>query len=138
VVLRNDTSVSISNEMYKDFSFPYEQKITSYFGQVSFHYCGKDVPWFDSMLDIDGCKAINVGRVPGLAYGLPYLQKTMEKLSKKKQYLSLIHLDEDDLLNSKFIELYKQYGGGFSVAVDCENEDKAKRFMYIWILPQTP
>jgi hypothetical protein len=55
VVLRNDTAVNLSREMYEEFVQPYDRLVLDAFGGGSMHYCGRADQWVSSMLGSPEC-----------------------------------------------------------------------------------
>lgn len=75
IVLRDDSSVCLSLEMFQEFVLPYNNKILEAFGRGSIHYCGAKQTWLEEMLQkTKGLAGINFGRVPNLQYGVELLK----------------------------------------------------------------
>lgn len=123
-VLRNDTAVTISKEMYEKFSLPYEEWISSQIGGASFHYCGKEISYFDSMLKIKGFGTLNIGAVPSMRYNTLFLSDVLGKLRENSSSLNWIELQKADV-KQEIAELKKF--GNFSVVVTVSNVNEAKK-----------
>ncbi|MDR1283320.1 MAG: hypothetical protein LBK99_21250 [Opitutaceae bacterium] len=80
IVLRNDTAVTLSPDMYNEFVRPYDERILRHYHGGSMHYCGARLPWLPDMLQKTGhLHAMNFGRVPGLAYGRPFIEEVRQR-----------------------------------------------------------
>lgn len=69
VTLRDDTGVTIGQEMYNKFSLDYHKKIIAELGSISVHYCGGDMVWLKDLVQTQGVRGMNFGKVPNLIYG---------------------------------------------------------------------
>jgi hypothetical protein len=84
IVLRNDSAVNLSPDMYETFVKPYDQRILDAFGGGSIHYCGKKPAWLASMIASDNMGAINIGQVPGWDYGMNFLQECYQLFETRR------------------------------------------------------
>ncbi len=100
VVLRNDSAVNLSKEMYEEFVKPYDEKILNAFGGGSMHYCGRADQWIFSMLETRGLQALNFGQPPNLVFGLEFLSKVYYKAREK--HIPIVNYNLD---NKKIIEI---------------------------------
>ncbi|HBG28552.1 MAG: hypothetical protein A2Y10_19915 [Planctomycetes bacterium GWF2_41_51] len=125
ILLRDDTAVNISKEMYEEFSRPYNDAICEAFGSGAVHYCGKHVPWIESMLSIPNCTGLNIIPLPNQQYGEEFLQEIMTFLRPQKLYLAFYHMDEDEIFNLNM----DKFNTGFSLVTKADSEEEAKRIM---------
>ncbi len=84
IVLRNDSSVSLSNDMYKEFVMPYDDKIAQEFGGAGMHYCGQHEVWLETMAKEANITALNFGKVPNKTYGIEFLKQVKEYTKERK------------------------------------------------------
>ena len=83
VTLRSDSPVNLSEEMYREFCMPYDEKISAAFGSVAIHFCGRADHWVKTMLETKGLRGINFGRVPGLVYGESHMREIYPTLKER-------------------------------------------------------
>ena len=84
VVLRNDTAVTLSREMYEEFVKPYDQQIFKAFAGGSMHFCGRADQWIFSMIENDGLGSLNFGQPPKQIFGFDFLEKIYDSAGEKK------------------------------------------------------
>lgn len=63
-VLRDDSSVNLSREMYLEFVMPYHRKIAAYFDGVAMHFCGRADHWVQDLIREPNIKSVNFGYMP--------------------------------------------------------------------------
>ncbi|MBR2988774.1 MAG: hypothetical protein IKC64_03520 [Clostridia bacterium] len=73
VVLRDDSAVNLSADMYDEFVRPYNDKVLSAFGSGSVHFCGRADHWVFDMANDELIKGYNVGYMNTLTFGMEYL-----------------------------------------------------------------
>lgn len=61
IIVRNDSCVNISGEMYREFVMPYDQRILGKLGG-GIHFCGRGDHYVEAMSDIDGLSCINMSQ----------------------------------------------------------------------------
>jgi hypothetical protein len=84
IVLRNDSAISLSPPMYREFSMAYDDIIAKEFKTLGMHYCGQNEAWLPIMLKEADIKSLNFGYVPSKTYGQEFL-KTAKELSKERK-----------------------------------------------------
>ena len=105
LVLRDDSPVNLSKDMYNEFVRPYDEMILKEFGDGSIHYCGRADQWVLEMMETENLKGLNFGRVPSLSYGKEFLSKVYGKAKEKKIAITDYNIDReefDDLIESGF------------------------------------
>ena len=122
VLLRDDTAVSISKDMYEQFSKPYNEKICNAFSSGAVHYCGKYVPWIESVFSTPNCTGLNINAVPSEKYGEEFLREIGDSLKPKKQSLVFYKLEKDELLTLNT----EVFNTGFSLGYEADSEEDAK------------
>jgi hypothetical protein len=60
LMLRDDTAMNLSGEMYRDFIFPYNQRLLEEFGGGAIHACGKVDHWFPEAVKLHKLYAFNL------------------------------------------------------------------------------
>ena len=73
IVLRNDSAVNLSKDMYLEFVRPYDEKILKAFDGGSMHFCGRADQWIFDMLETKNMLAINFGYMENVIFGEEYL-----------------------------------------------------------------
>jgi len=62
VMLRDDSIVNLSPEMYAEFVKPYDERILAEFGGGAIHFCGRADHCIDAMTDSDNLTAVNMSQ----------------------------------------------------------------------------
>ena len=73
IVLRNDSAVNLSSDMYKEFAQQYDHKIMHSFGKFSMHFCGRADQWIFDMARSEDIIGLNFGHMPNLVFGMEFL-----------------------------------------------------------------
>ena len=71
IMLRNDSAMNLSPEMYAEFALPYDKRLLEYYGGGCVHFCGRGDHYIDKLCEIDALTSINLSQ--------PYLND-MEKI----------------------------------------------------------
>jgi len=58
-MLRDDSAMNLSPEMFAEFIFPYDQRVLREFGGGGIHFCGKGDHYIERMSDMDGLHTVN-------------------------------------------------------------------------------
>lgn len=105
VVIRDDSPVNLSCDMYKEFVKPYDDRILKEFGKGSIHYCGRADQWIFEMMESEGLEAMNFGQPPNIKFGFDFLEKIYPRMKEKKIANTGYHMDKEllpDLMKSEF------------------------------------
>jgi len=97
VVLRDDTAVNLSREIYEEFVRPYDELVLKAFGGGSIHYCGRADNWVFSMMESEGLRAMNFGQPPNMTFGIEFIEKLYCKLREKGIAIVDYNIDKDSL-----------------------------------------
>ena len=62
IMLRDDSAMNLSPEMFDEFIRPYDQKLLSQFGGGAIHFCGKGDHFISKMTQMNGLYAINLSQ----------------------------------------------------------------------------
>ena len=62
IMLRNDSSMNISQGFFEEFSRPYDQRILGEFGGGAVHFCGRGDHYIESLSEMDGLYAVNLSQ----------------------------------------------------------------------------
>lgn len=62
IMLRNDSAVNLSAEMYDEFVRPYDERILNEFGGGAVHYCGKGDHFVRSLCEMSLCYGIHLSQ----------------------------------------------------------------------------
>lgn len=126
VVLRNDTAINVSADMYNEFVRPYDQKILTEFGGGSIHYCGHKQVWLkDMILKTQGLKGINFGKVPNYEYNEEFLKEVLD-ISSTKNMPVISYCTENETIEQLIEKGYKK---GVSYFAETENASQANEFI---------
>lgn len=121
IVIRNDTAVNLSREMYEEFVKPYDEMLLKEFGTGSIHYCGKAKHWIFSMMECENLRALNFGQPPNMEFGLEFLSKIYGKMKEKGLGIVNYGVDKSiipDIQKSEFVN-------GVTYEVTAENKKEA-------------
>ena len=124
VVIKDDTAlVSLSENMYREFVRPYNERILKAFGIGSLHYCGGNKQWHIKNIMEQKFSAVN--------YGNPEMHNIGEIYDNFKQdKISIIGWGEgqyyDDIIKDL---LDKDICSGISLIVKADNYEDAQKIM---------
>ena len=62
IMLRNDSVMNISGEMYEEYVMPFDQRLLKEFGGGAVHFCGKGDHYIDRLARLDGFTAVNLSQ----------------------------------------------------------------------------
>jgi hypothetical protein len=62
IMLRDDSLMNISSEMYVDFVRDHDQRVFDTFGGGAIHFCGRNDHFIEAMSEMDGLYAINLSQ----------------------------------------------------------------------------
>lgn len=121
VVLRDDSPVNLSLDMYKEFAKQYDDRILDHFGTGSMHFCGRADQWIFEMAATPNLLSLNFGWMEKLVFGQEYLDFIMPELSKNKKSIISYTLTEKELETFDF----EKYNTGINFAVNFPTKEKA-------------
>ena len=125
VVVRNDSTVNLSKDMYEEFVRPYDERILKKFGGGSIHYCGRADQWVFNMMECEGLGALNFGQPPNMIFGFDFLDKIFGKAKEKKipiiSYIMKKGLIEDILSSG--------YTTGVTFSIGADNRAEAQKIL---------
>lgn len=121
MLIRDDTPVLLSMEMFEEFVRPYDEMILNEFGGGSIHYCGRADQWVFNMMEMEKIQAMHFGQPPNIHFGFDFLEKIYDKAKEKKIALPLYALSK---------KLFKQvsntrFSTGVSFAVAAKDRKEA-------------
>ena len=105
IIIRNDTAVNLSKEMYEEFAKYYDEILLREFGTGSIHYCGRAEQWVFSMMGCKNLRALNFGQPPNMIFGTDFLGKIYSKMKEKRLGIVNYGVDKSivpDITNSEF------------------------------------
>lgn len=125
ILLRNDSAVNLSLDMYKEFSKKYDDMIYDVFGAASMHFCGRADQWIFEMAGSDNITGLNFGHMPNVIFGQEYLDFLKpEVFDKKKPVIGYTLLREDfDALDKE------KYHTGISYNIAVNDKAEAKEIL---------
>ena len=106
-VIRNDSTVNLSKDVYFEFVKPYDERILTELGSGSIHFCGRADQWVLDMTETKNLKALNFGYMPNLEFGQKYLEFIYPAYSEKKVGICAYTLDKSEIPAFDF-EKYKK------------------------------
>lgn len=62
VFLRDDSAMNLSPDLYKQFAFPYDSELISYYDGGAIHFCGRGDHYIEEMSKIPGLTGINMSQ----------------------------------------------------------------------------
>ncbi len=62
IVLRNDSAMNLSPEMYEEFAKPYDEMLLNHFGGGVIHFCGRGDHYIEKMSQIEKLYGINISQ----------------------------------------------------------------------------
>lgn len=62
IMLRDDSAMNLSPEMFETFIKPYDQRLLSEFDGGAIHFCGRGDHFIESLSDMDGVYAVNMSQ----------------------------------------------------------------------------
>ncbi len=125
IVLRDDSSVNLSADMYNEHIRPHNQRIIDEFGSGSIHFCGRADQWVFDVMNINNLCGLNFGYMENVEFGQKYLDfVTPAMLSKNipncAYTLSQKHYAELD---------FKKYNTGITFNVEVSSPQQAKSLL---------
>lgn len=96
IVVRNDSSVNLSNAMYNDYVRPIDEKLLNAFGGGSMHFCGRADHWVADMAASEPIKGFNFGYMNNIQFGQPYLDFIKPYFTDKKRPIISYVLEKKD------------------------------------------
>lgn len=92
-LMRDDSSVNLSREMYLEFVLPYHRRIAAHFGGAAMHFCGRADYWLPDLIREADIKSVNFGYMPE-RFDNGFLYSLWEECSQTKTPIVNYHLDE--------------------------------------------
>lgn len=62
IMLRNDSAMNLSPEMYSEFALPYDKHLLEYYGGGCVHFCGRGDHYIHRLCGIDALTSINLSQ----------------------------------------------------------------------------
>jgi len=121
IIIRNDTAVNLSREMYEEFAKPYDEILLREFGTGSIHYCGRAEQWVFSMMDCDNLRALNFGQPPNMVFGTDFLSRIYSRMKEKRLAIANYGVDKSFVPDITKTE----YNQGITFLTTVENKKEA-------------
>lgn len=121
IVLRNDSSVNLSRDMYINFVRGCDERIAEAFGCASMHFCGRADHWVFDLPDMRHLRTANFGYMPNVEFGEKYLDFIMPKFQERGVAISQYTLAEQELPTFDF----DKYRTGVNYVVSFKNKASA-------------
>ena len=122
-LVRNDSTVNLSQEAYIEFVKPYDEKILDEIGGGSIHFCGRADQWILKMVETKKLGSMNFGYMSNLEFGQKYLEFIYSAHEKNKVSISDYIVESNEIPNFDFSK-YKTgitYGTSFETFLEAEN-----------------
>jgi len=97
VLIRDDSAVNLSADMYKEFVQPYDEKILKAFDKGTIHFCGRADQWVLEMAKSESLSALNFGFVENQDFSIKYLDFLMPTLQKLKKSIVMYIVKHDEI-----------------------------------------
>ena len=62
ILLRCDSAMNLSPDLYREFAVPYDTKLYERFGGGAMHFCGKGDPYIDVLSSVKGLTGVNLAQ----------------------------------------------------------------------------
>ena len=62
ILLRSDSAMNLSPELYREFSMPYDKRLLDTFGGGAIHFCGRGDHYIAGLCSLDGVYGINLSQ----------------------------------------------------------------------------
>ena len=62
ILLRNDSAMNLSPELYKEFAAPYDARLLKHFGGGTVHYCGRGDHYMETLCSIADLTGVNLSQ----------------------------------------------------------------------------
>ena len=121
VVVRNDTAVNLSPDMYAEFVAPYDSEVLRAFGTGSVHFCGRADQWIFDMVKCKDIAGFNFGWMEKVVFGQTYLDFLKPAFTDQKRPIIGYRLTEEEF---KTVDL-DTYGTGISFTVSAPTKQAA-------------
>lgn len=125
VVIRDDSPVNLSKDMYLEFVKPYDDKILKGFGKGSIHYCGRADQWIFEMMKSENLEAMNFGQPANLIFGFDFLGKIYPEMKERK--IANISYQMDKKLIPELVK--SEYTAGITFLTVAESADEALKII---------
>ncbi|MEA4888397.1 MAG: uroporphyrinogen decarboxylase family protein [Clostridiaceae bacterium] len=125
IVLRNDTSVNLSKELYEEYVRPYDEKLLEAFGGGSIHYCGRADQWVFSMMECKNLFGMNFGQPQNLVFGYDFLDKIYKTAKSKKITITDYGISKENLAQA----YSRGFDQGISFSVEAKDRDEAVQIL---------
>lgn len=125
-VLRDDSAVNLSKDDFNEFVRPYDEKIFKELGGGSIHFCGRADQWIFDMIQMEGCKGININWMPNKVFGVEFAQFLQPEFAKRKMPLNTYQLQPyqfDEFMDAKVFDT------GISLFAFAGSKDQAQSFV---------
>jgi hypothetical protein len=96
IMIRNDSSIMVSPEMYAEFIRPHDEKILKVMGGGSIHFCGNGQHLIEKMLEIPYLKGLDFGEPKYM--DIPYIYKLCRD---RKVAISNLNPAREDIVSGK-------------------------------------
>mgnify|MGYP001091466411 CR=1 FL=1 len=121
VVIRNDSAVNLSKDMYKEFIKPYDEKILKAFGSGAIHFCGRADHWVFDAMETRGNCSMNFGYMPNKVFGETYLEFLRERFTASKMPIVEYVLSEEEFKSFN----RQRFNTGMSLHTSAKSRDEA-------------
>ena len=127
IVLRDDSAVNLSKDMYNEFVVPFNNQILSEFGSGSVHFCGRADQWVFEMAKQPRVLGYNIGYMSDLVFGEEYLDFIKHAYYDNKKPVVGYFLSQKDFERFDF----KKYNTGVSYNLWAQDLTQAKQKLEI-------
>lgn len=125
IVLRDDSSVNLSKDMFLEFSKPYHERIFAELNGGGIHFCGRADQWVFDMIRINGLKTMNFGWMQNAEFGEKYLEFVSEQFNSIKMPISGYYLTPNEYINFS----RDKYKTGITLATSVVNKEEGLKLL---------
>jgi len=126
ILLRNDSAVNLSVDMYKEFVEPYDLKIIKALGgKASMHFCGRADHWIFELARCEDIIGLNFGHMESQVFGQDYLDFLAPEVTDKKLPIIDYFLTKKDFDSLDF----KKYRTGINYKMAVSDRQEAEQVL---------
>ncbi len=125
ILLRNDSVIMMSPDMYVQQIAPYDQRILKSLGGGGIHSCGCIDPYIDSLVSVPALRCIDLGQAP-----MNDLDAMYAKVGSRKIALIRVDVDEKEITSGRVLE---RFPTGVSLRHEVATPADAKRLFEAYL-----
>lgn len=125
ILIRDDSAVNLSPDMYHEFAQAYDDKIMQELGQASIHFCGRADHWVFDMVHSENVVGLNNIRMPNVTFGQEYLDFLAPQVMEKGIPMVGYGLEKSEFDTMDF----EKYKTGISFFMSVQDKQEAEEIL---------